>query len=361
MNNTNVAMEAIQLSAEQLGDSGSSGESDDEVILRTHTVTSMNSSIAPPPLLPTESRPVKVKEVVADELKEEGRKNGASGITLKPIEGPRVEPNMLKVMGIKNEPGKIERDGHVPTIYDIDIDQLEEKPWRKPDADITDWFNYGFTEDTWREYCNAQVRMRLHLLGKKTPNKAKIPIVPKADPSNTLTLKPPQRANITAPSQSQTYMKPIKTQPTNQTSMAPSQPTRRSNTSATAHGWTTTTNQLPPQAQMSQNPIAPPSMPPTSLPDIQGLLASTAGKSGADLNSLIPGLPGLISGMPELPPTIAKLFQKAKTEKGRSRRRERRSEDRSPERERRRRRRRRRSRSRDRDGSRERGRKYDGR
>lgn len=38
MNNTNVAMEAIQLSAEQLGDSGSSGESDDEVVLRTHTV-----------------------------------------------------------------------------------------------------------------------------------------------------------------------------------------------------------------------------------------------------------------------------------------------------------------------------------
>ena len=60
-------------------------------------------------------------------------------------------------MGIKEEPSKVERDGHVPTIFDIDIDQLEEKPWRKPDSDITDWFNYGFTEETWREYCGAQV------------------------------------------------------------------------------------------------------------------------------------------------------------------------------------------------------------
>ena len=40
------------------------------------------------------------------------------------------------------------------TAVEIDMENLEEKPWRKPGADITDYFNYGFTEDTWAAYCN---------------------------------------------------------------------------------------------------------------------------------------------------------------------------------------------------------------
>ena len=40
------------------------------------------------------------------------------------------------------------------TAVEVDLDSLEEKPWRKPGADITDYFNYGFTEETWAAYCN---------------------------------------------------------------------------------------------------------------------------------------------------------------------------------------------------------------
>ncbi|CAF4363944.1 unnamed protein product, partial [Adineta steineri] len=32
----------------------------------------------------------------------------------------------------------------------------EEKPWKKPGADIVDYFNYGFTEEVWAQYCNRQ-------------------------------------------------------------------------------------------------------------------------------------------------------------------------------------------------------------
>lgn len=39
----------------------------------------------------------------------------------------------------------------------IDIDTLEEKPWRAPGAVLSDYFNYGFTEDTWRSYTQKQV------------------------------------------------------------------------------------------------------------------------------------------------------------------------------------------------------------
>ena len=45
--------------------------------------------------------------------------------------------------------------------YDLDSVKLEDKPWRKPGADITDYFNYGFTEETWTKYCEKQKRLRL--------------------------------------------------------------------------------------------------------------------------------------------------------------------------------------------------------
>jgi len=35
-----------------------------------------------------------------------------------------------------------------------------EKPWRKPGADVTDYFNYGFDEFTWTAYCQKQEGLR---------------------------------------------------------------------------------------------------------------------------------------------------------------------------------------------------------
>jgi hypothetical protein len=45
--------------------------------------------------------------------------------------------------------------------FEIDIDSLEDKPWRKPGVDMTDYFNYGFNEDSWKQYCQKQVQVRL--------------------------------------------------------------------------------------------------------------------------------------------------------------------------------------------------------
>uniref|UniRef100_A0A5K3FPW7 Pre-mRNA 3'-end-processing factor FIP1 n=1 Tax=Mesocestoides corti TaxID=53468 RepID=A0A5K3FPW7_MESCO len=57
-----------------------------------------------------------------------------------------------------NDPGSIQG---VPTI-EFSISSLgeEEKPWKRPGADITDYFNYGFTEDTWIQYCEKQKILR---------------------------------------------------------------------------------------------------------------------------------------------------------------------------------------------------------
>ncbi|UXI23368.1 MEF2BNB-like protein [Sarcoptes scabiei] len=45
-------------------------------------------------------------------------------------------------------------------IYDVSIDSIEDKPWCKPGSDITDYFNYGFNEETWKVYCERQKRIR---------------------------------------------------------------------------------------------------------------------------------------------------------------------------------------------------------
>lgn len=45
-------------------------------------------------------------------------------------------------------------------ITDIDPEVLKEKPWRQPGGNLSDYFNYGFTEETWMEYLHKQEKLR---------------------------------------------------------------------------------------------------------------------------------------------------------------------------------------------------------
>lgn len=45
------------------------------------------------------------------------------------------------------------------TDFDTDFSGDNSKPWRRPGADITDYFNYGFDEFTWASYCLKQKDM----------------------------------------------------------------------------------------------------------------------------------------------------------------------------------------------------------
>lgn len=61
--------------------------------------------------------------------------------------------------GIELEtPGLI--NGTPTHLFEIGDLKDEEKPWLQPGADITDYFNYGFTEETWIAYCLKQKRLR---------------------------------------------------------------------------------------------------------------------------------------------------------------------------------------------------------
>lgn len=45
-------------------------------------------------------------------------------------------------------------------LTQLDLEELKDKPWRAPGADISDYFNYGFDELTWSAYCHKQDRLR---------------------------------------------------------------------------------------------------------------------------------------------------------------------------------------------------------
>ena len=72
-----------------------------------------------------------------------------NGVAAKPIPAKYLD---LDAPGLINE---------LPTFeYDLAEIKDEDKPWRMPGADITDYFNYGFTEDSWIQYCMKQKRLR---------------------------------------------------------------------------------------------------------------------------------------------------------------------------------------------------------
>ncbi|PIA51423.1 hypothetical protein AQUCO_01100331v1 [Aquilegia coerulea] len=46
------------------------------------------------------------------------------------------------------------------TILDVNIDAFEHKPWKHPGVDITDFFNFGLDEESWKHYCNRLEQFR---------------------------------------------------------------------------------------------------------------------------------------------------------------------------------------------------------
>jgi hypothetical protein len=55
---------------------------------------------------------------------------------------------------------------HGKSLYELDLDRdVSEKPWEFLPAghQISDYFNYGFTKETWTLYCAKQIQVRRDL------------------------------------------------------------------------------------------------------------------------------------------------------------------------------------------------------
>jgi hypothetical protein len=76
---------------------------------------------------------------------------------------------------VVNPSGVHPKDDQQPIFsYDLGAlpNTLEDKPWRAPGADITDWFNYGFNEHTWERY-----RKKMLLVIKNKQYESKISVL----------------------------------------------------------------------------------------------------------------------------------------------------------------------------------------
>ena len=50
-------------------------------------------------------------------------------------------------------------------VAELSSSEYDDKPWRKPGTDLSDYFNYGFNEDSWFKYCDRQKKMRVNESG----------------------------------------------------------------------------------------------------------------------------------------------------------------------------------------------------
>ena len=69
------------------------------------------------------------------------------------------------------------------TSFDIRFDQIDDKPWTRG-GDMSDYFNYGFSEEQWIEYSEQQLQVRQELTDasrqKRPPDPSIVPVAPKA-------------------------------------------------------------------------------------------------------------------------------------------------------------------------------------
>lgn len=100
------------------------------------------------------------------------------------------------------------------SLYSLDLNSsFQDKPWKRPGADITDYFNYGFTEESWNVYCTRQLEIK-----RATRQNKPIPIRPFNTTSHqTNTTQPngllPINSNTTTTTTTTAHTRPSLIQP----------------------------------------------------------------------------------------------------------------------------------------------------
>lgn len=93
---------------------------------------------------PTTSHEPLISTSASTYAQEAKAEEGPDPSTLPPATAPPSHPKIDPTV-----PGTL--DGR--SIFDVDLGAMNEKPWRRPGSDISDWFNYGFDETSWEAYC----------------------------------------------------------------------------------------------------------------------------------------------------------------------------------------------------------------
>jgi hypothetical protein len=122
-----------------------------------------------------QQQPQEKKEDDEDELSDEDdvdfilrkeEEKPTNSLSIRNININREDGNILEA----EEQNEFSGDNFIPisqfgpkidvSAFETDIDLLEDKPWRNQDSNISDYFNYGFNEETWRMYCAKVASLR---------------------------------------------------------------------------------------------------------------------------------------------------------------------------------------------------------
>lgn len=139
------------------GDSSDSSDSDIEFVISTKAGQRAEAPVT------------KAQPYAAIKIQRPGASNGNAASPTK--KEPVAKLPDVDVDAIADLDGK--------SILEIDLETLENKPWRQPGADITEYFNYGFDEFTWTAYCQKQTSIRTDY----APNKVMEGMMGAMDPS----------------------------------------------------------------------------------------------------------------------------------------------------------------------------------
>ncbi|RYP04904.1 hypothetical protein DL764_004174 [Monosporascus ibericus] len=138
-------------------DEGADMDEDDSDI---DIITERKDGTKAPP--PTQSRYSDIRNIpqrttssdatVKPAIKREDSQKSPSGADLPPVSTSKIDVNAIPVYKPVGKP---------ITQVNIDEDLPEnDKPWRKPGTDISDYFNYGFDEFAWATYAAKQDSLR---------------------------------------------------------------------------------------------------------------------------------------------------------------------------------------------------------
>jgi len=95
----------------------------------------------------------------------------------------KLKEELLRNLSNKKKESNKAISNEVPEIFTYFDLPRNEKPWAQPDADLTDYFNYGFTEETFKLYAQKVQKIlanKQDTQGKKISNEPN-PIKPFED------------------------------------------------------------------------------------------------------------------------------------------------------------------------------------
>jgi hypothetical protein len=69
------------------------------------------------------------------------------------VEFASIEEEELQI------PNGLQRSGIGPSPFEISLFSYSTQPWTNRNANLSEWFNYGFNPTTWTKYCLEQINI----------------------------------------------------------------------------------------------------------------------------------------------------------------------------------------------------------